>query len=195
MLLCVPVIIISRVQMPLWKKIRLCLLFALGSISCVASCIRISFGKRNSYDLTWVFYTEISWTIVDITFGVIVASLPAMNSVVEMLYSKAKTYGTGRSYMSSWTSSSNKRSGSDSATSPRIADIRKPSLIPADIWSKSQSTHYVRELSDVELAQFADEQPAPPPRKGSVGSLLSPHLRAATSWTKGSSRPPNFQPL
>lgn len=80
-LLSVPLIVLSKVQMSLAKKLRIGFLFSVGSISCIGSVMRHVIQSRSNPDLTW-HYELISWTTVDIFFAITAASLPVCNALV-----------------------------------------------------------------------------------------------------------------
>ncbi|KAI9680560.1 MAG: hypothetical protein M1817_004000 [Caeruleum heppii] len=82
-LLLVPVAVLWKLQMSLTQKLRLMFVFSLGAISCIASVMRMVLGRKQSRDLTYDFTEKLAWTVVDVTSGVIVASLPALHSIVK----------------------------------------------------------------------------------------------------------------
>jgi len=87
-LLCVPIVILARLRMPFWNKMRIISLFALGAISTLASILRNIAIFRYNDDVPWQYYEVYVWNTVDITFAVIVASLPALNSLIDVGYYK-----------------------------------------------------------------------------------------------------------
>lgn len=99
LLLPVPLIIIWRLQMPVSRKVRLMLVFCVGLISSVASIIRNVLTERlvTDVDVTYDYYTIYAWNIVDIFFATIVASLPALNGVLDQGIKKMMTIGSGSS--------------------------------------------------------------------------------------------------
>ncbi|KAI1386453.1 uncharacterized protein F4822DRAFT_316870 [Hypoxylon trugodes] len=83
-LLCVPITIMARLQMPWKKKARLISIFALGGMSTLASILRNIDIFHYNNDITWQYYGVYAWNTIDITFAVIVASLPALNSLLDV---------------------------------------------------------------------------------------------------------------
>lgn len=91
-LLCVPITIVLRSGIPRRKKIRITAIFALGGMSTIASIMRnINITRGNLNDMTWQYYEIYAWNTVDICFAVIVASLPALNSLLDAGIEKFKS--------------------------------------------------------------------------------------------------------
>ena len=85
-LFCAPIYIVCKVRMPLGRKIRVVLAFALGAVCVSASIVRatLAFGPAGTgLDVTWTAVQAVCWTIVDITFSAVVVSLPALNAAFE----------------------------------------------------------------------------------------------------------------
>jgi hypothetical protein len=88
-LLCVPITIVFRLQQISWKKkLRLTSIFALGGMSTVASILRNRIIAHYLDDITWQYYEVYVWNYIDITFAVVVASLPALNRLVDAALSR-----------------------------------------------------------------------------------------------------------
>jgi len=51
-LLCVPIIVVCRLQLPVKKKFRLCIVFCVGGVSCIASVVRNVIILHPTTDLT-----------------------------------------------------------------------------------------------------------------------------------------------
>lgn len=111
LLLPVPLIIIWRLQMPFGRKIRLMLVFCVGLMSSIAGIMRNILSPRVTTDLTckifvphqmkgriWEwrnlddYYEIYFWDVVDIFFATIVASLPALNGVIDIGVSKLMSW-------------------------------------------------------------------------------------------------------
>ncbi|KAF7875017.1 hypothetical protein EAF04_002189 [Stromatinia cepivora] len=90
-LLCVPIVIVLRLQMPKVKKYRLVAVFAIGGASTLASIVRNVFVHKALGDFTYQGYIIWCFDIVDITFAVVVASLPALNGLVESALQRLST--------------------------------------------------------------------------------------------------------
>lgn len=91
-LLCVPIFVIAQLQMPWSKKCRLGAVFAIGGMSTIASIVRNVIIVHPMEDATWELYRVYPWNIIDVTFAVIVASLPALNAIVDKSIKRAKSY-------------------------------------------------------------------------------------------------------
>lgn len=94
-LLCVPIFIIVQLQMPLSRKCRLSAIFAVGGMSTIASIVRNVLIDNPMEDATWQLYQVYIWNIIDITFAVIVSSLPALNAIVDRTIKRARTNALG----------------------------------------------------------------------------------------------------
>ncbi|KAF2197446.1 hypothetical protein GQ43DRAFT_381003 [Delitschia confertaspora ATCC 74209] len=95
-LLCVPIIIVLRLRIPKRKKARLTCIFAFGGMSTVASILRNRIITRYLDDVTWQYYEIYVWNTIDICFAVIVASLPALNTLLDAGIDKMKLYTSSR---------------------------------------------------------------------------------------------------
>jgi hypothetical protein len=89
-LLCVPIFVIVRLQIPWSRKCRLGAVFAVGGMSTIASIVRAVLTIHPMEDPTWQLYYVCIWSIIDITFAVIVASFPALNAIVDKVIKRAK---------------------------------------------------------------------------------------------------------
>ncbi|KAI9679202.1 MAG: hypothetical protein M1817_005221 [Caeruleum heppii] len=147
LLLCVPIIVLSRLHMSWVQKLRLMAVFALGAVSCIAAFMRLGIGAKPARDRTYDFPTRIAWTIVDITAGVIVASLPALHSVVrvslpEVLKRRLSSLSSlGRFF-----------------TAHSSGDRFRGTIIQDDTTKTSDQTH-VHRKGDVELGSQAYTKP------------------------------------
>jgi len=79
-LLCVPLIVLYKIQMSTAKKLRVGFLFSIGSISCIGSVMRQITQYHQPLDLTWTMGV-INWTTIDIFFAITAASLPVLNAL------------------------------------------------------------------------------------------------------------------
>ncbi|KAK5120367.1 hypothetical protein LTR85_006306 [Meristemomyces frigidus] len=77
-LLMVPIIVVLRLQMSWKKKVRLAGLFAFGALACIGSVMTLVAKSALKSDALWNYTTLLGWTLVEITFGVITASLPTV---------------------------------------------------------------------------------------------------------------------
>ncbi|EDN90847.1 hypothetical protein SS1G_00247 [Sclerotinia sclerotiorum 1980 UF-70] len=77
--------------MPMVRKYRLVAVFAIGGTSTLASIVRNVFVHKALGDFTYQGYIIWCFDIVDITFAVIVASLPALNGLVESALQRLST--------------------------------------------------------------------------------------------------------
>ncbi|KAL2064284.1 hypothetical protein VTL71DRAFT_4778 [Oculimacula yallundae] len=125
-LLSVPLIVLWKVRMGWGTKARLYFVFSIGAMSCIGSVMRQIEQKKLSTDILFNFVLLQDWTLVDLTFGVVAASLPVLSAIIPQSWnsvrgtnnsSSAKNGGSGAgAYMRSTrrTSISGKRERSDS---------------------------------------------------------------------------------
>ena len=109
-LLAVPLVVLFKMQMDISRKIRLCVLFSVGSLSCIGAVMRCLMQSSKQPDITCKFasatrpmqehsrlwsmfpdhtyasldqYPEFQrWVIVDIFFAITAASLPVLNALL-----------------------------------------------------------------------------------------------------------------
>jgi hypothetical protein len=92
LLLCVPIIIIARLQMQRKKKYRLLCIFLIGGMSVIAGIIRNTNFSKSTNDVTFQSQILYIWNVIDLVFGSVVANLPALNVLVDVTYDKMTTY-------------------------------------------------------------------------------------------------------
>lgn len=98
-LLLTPIVVLWKVRLNKKTKIRLFIVFSMGSLSCVASVLRELAQKSISKDITcrssltsstsyiYLFSVDgytglLAWTVVDLTLAVVVASLPVISALI-----------------------------------------------------------------------------------------------------------------
>ncbi|KAH0164812.1 hypothetical protein KCU67_g4982, partial [Aureobasidium melanogenum] len=81
-LLLTPIFVLWKVQLNKKTKIRLFIVFSMGSLSCVASVLRELAQKSISRDITYGYTSLLAWTVVDLTLAVVVASLPVISALI-----------------------------------------------------------------------------------------------------------------
>ncbi|KAI4717428.1 hypothetical protein E4T48_06380 [Aureobasidium sp. EXF-10727] len=86
-LLLTPIVVLWKVQLNKKTKIRLFIVFSMGSLSCVASVLRELAQKSISKDITYGYTSLLAWTVVDLTLAVVVASLPVISTLIPKAWS------------------------------------------------------------------------------------------------------------
>ncbi|KAH0293785.1 hypothetical protein M436DRAFT_71545 [Aureobasidium namibiae CBS 147.97] len=81
-LLLTPILVLWNVRLNKKTKIRLFIVFSMGSLSCVASVLRELAQKSISKDITYGYTSLLAWTVVDLTLAVVVASLPVISTLI-----------------------------------------------------------------------------------------------------------------
>ncbi|KAF4310885.1 hypothetical protein GTA08_BOTSDO13540 [Botryosphaeria dothidea] len=96
-LLMTPIIVLWKVKLPTSTKIRLYLVFSTGAVSCVGSVLRQLAQQKINLDVTWGYTGILTWTLVDLTFGVLTASLPVLVGLIPSAWRSVSNRGTSRS--------------------------------------------------------------------------------------------------
>ncbi|KAF2145321.1 uncharacterized protein K452DRAFT_220412 [Aplosporella prunicola CBS 121167] len=81
-LLMTPIIVLWKVKLPKSTKIRLYFVFSTGAVSCIGSVLRQLAQQKISLDVTWGYTSILTWTLVDLTFGLLTASLPVIVGLI-----------------------------------------------------------------------------------------------------------------
>ncbi|KAF2402858.1 hypothetical protein EJ06DRAFT_311298 [Trichodelitschia bisporula] len=82
MLLAVPIIVLWSIQMSWIRKARIIFAFAIGALACIGSVMTVIAKLRLKKDSFWNYTDLLAWTLVEITFGVIAASLPVLGTIM-----------------------------------------------------------------------------------------------------------------
>jgi hypothetical protein len=92
-LLAVPIIVLWRVQMSWKKKIRLFAMFGVGALACIGSVMALVSKFRLKTDALWNYTGILGWSLVELTLGVLAASLPTLAFILpKSLRSTDKQY-------------------------------------------------------------------------------------------------------
>ncbi|QDS77165.1 hypothetical protein FKW77_001727 [Venturia effusa] len=81
-LLLVPVIVLSTVQMDVWRKIKLVALFCVGGLACIGSVLTLVAKDNLKSDVPWNFNALLGWSLLELTLGVTAASLPVLGALL-----------------------------------------------------------------------------------------------------------------
>ncbi|KAL4898334.1 hypothetical protein BDV59DRAFT_3196 [Aspergillus ambiguus] len=98
-ILCMPMPIIYRLQMPLSQKVAVVGILLLGSFVCVASICRILALQRNTQgtDATWTMAPVFIWSCVEPFVGIICACLPTFGHFFRRWWATVRTRSGGSS--------------------------------------------------------------------------------------------------
>lgn len=83
-LLALPIHIVWSLQLPLETKVKVTCIFFLGGVACVGSiikCIGI-YSTFDSFDPTWNCLFFMIGSIIEVGFGIVSASMPALNFLI-----------------------------------------------------------------------------------------------------------------
>ncbi|KAL8955465.1 MAG: hypothetical protein Q9193_006703, partial [Seirophora villosa] len=128
-------IVLWKLQMSIAVKCRLLMVLAVGLLSFVAAIKVQTDHIRYTTDHTWNFSKQMSWTLVDLTSGVIAASLPILSTLFLNAFNTIK--GSFRSYTggtSAHTGASSSVPHARFADSTPMADISIYAVTPG--WEK-----------------------------------------------------------
>ncbi|KAG9858162.1 hypothetical protein KCU68_g805, partial [Aureobasidium melanogenum] len=95
-LLLTSIFVLWKVQLNKKTKIRLFIVFSMGSLSCVASVFRELAQKSISKDITYGYTSLLAWTVVDLTLAVVVASLPVISALIPKAWGDITHSSRGR---------------------------------------------------------------------------------------------------
>lgn len=90
-LFSVPIAIVYRPHIARRSKLRLIAIFAIGGMSTIASKVRNANIVQNRVDFTWGTHLIYIFNIIDISFALVVASLPALNFLVDPAWNRLKS--------------------------------------------------------------------------------------------------------
>ncbi|RDW65328.1 hypothetical protein BP5796_10020 [Coleophoma crateriformis] len=97
-LLSVPIIVLWKVKMSFGTKLRLYIVFGFGGMSAIGSIVRqVEQGRLNS-DVLYTFVPLQDWTLVDLTFGVVAASLPILSAFIPQKWKSVTGSGPTKPY-------------------------------------------------------------------------------------------------
>ncbi|TLD25313.1 hypothetical protein PspLS_05856 [Pyricularia sp. CBS 133598] len=81
-LLMAPVVILWKVQMDTAKKIRLFVIWVVGALSVLGGLLQLLLKPILTEDVFMAYTVTLQWTMLDLSMGVVAASLPVLDSVL-----------------------------------------------------------------------------------------------------------------
>jgi len=81
-LLAVPIIVLWRVQMDWFRKAKLFAVFSVGALACIGSAMTLISKNKLKSDVLYNYTTLLAWTLVELTLGVMTASLPILSALL-----------------------------------------------------------------------------------------------------------------
>ncbi|KAH6648271.1 hypothetical protein BKA67DRAFT_574220 [Truncatella angustata] len=83
-LLAIPLYQLRKLQLSVWKKVGVALMFCVGSFVTIISAIRFAalIQMQNSTNLTWDYYHVVMWSTVEVTVGIMCTCMPTMRLVL-----------------------------------------------------------------------------------------------------------------
>ncbi|KAH8842276.1 hypothetical protein MCOR23_007240 [Pyricularia oryzae] len=82
MLLMAPVVILWKVQMNTAKKCRLFVIWVAGALSVLGGLLQMLLKPTMNEDVFMAYTVTLQWTMLDLSMGVVAASLPVLDSVL-----------------------------------------------------------------------------------------------------------------
>ncbi|EQB48066.1 hypothetical protein CGLO_12762 [Colletotrichum gloeosporioides Cg-14] len=90
LLLATPIIILWRVRIDTGKKVRLFIIWAAGGLT-VAGGLLQQTQPFTSTDIFWDYTVILRWTVLDISMGIVTASLPVLDAAIMGSWHAAKS--------------------------------------------------------------------------------------------------------
>ncbi|TDZ27869.1 hypothetical protein C8035_v008654 [Colletotrichum spinosum] len=154
LLLITPMIILWRVKIDKGKKIRLFIIWAAGALT-VAGGLLQQLQPFTSTDIFWDYTIILRWTILDISMGIVTASLPVLDAAIMGKWHAAKA-SLGFSNHEEQGSSNKNNSGSQ-----HTGHSAPP---PPPRRAYASSSENIMEAHDVELDEVVQHPRAGEPR-------------------------------
>ncbi|PVH68237.1 putative integral membrane protein [Cadophora sp. DSE1049] len=87
-ILGLPMPVLSTLKLPVKQKVGVIFVFAIGGFVCLVSVLRLHslYIVSVSTDITWDNTQAAVWSIIEVTVGIICASMPAMKPVISRLF-------------------------------------------------------------------------------------------------------------
>lgn len=82
LLLTTPVVILWQVPMDAAKKLRLFILWWFGAITVVGGLLQQFIVSQGSGDIFYEYTATMAWTTLDLSMGIVTASLPTLDSAI-----------------------------------------------------------------------------------------------------------------
>ncbi|KAK1687501.1 hypothetical protein BDP55DRAFT_767378 [Colletotrichum godetiae] len=137
-LLLAPAVILLKIRMQMPKKIRLFAIWMIGGLAVLSGLLHQILPAPTN-DFTWDYTEALIWACLDLSLGVVTASLPVLDSLMEEYWRRARTtkvntYGGNKSSRSRTSEDSawpyTKTAGTDKsrkqAARPPISNITMP---------------------------------------------------------------------
>jgi hypothetical protein len=173
MLLVLPIMFISNLQMKRHRKVAVAIMFIVGTFGCVATLMRLPSLStfKISIDPCWDYVPVTIWTIIELGVGFVCISLPSIRVLLVKIFPKSL-----KNLVSNITTNSQSRSKSNMTPGPQRT---YPSQV--DEWTNNGSTWVKVTANTDEPPTVQTEKPLPPIRS----SFLSAFWRH-----RDSSQPP-----
>ncbi|KAA8643374.1 CFEM domain-containing protein [Aspergillus tanneri] len=99
-LILLPVYEVSKLQLPLRKKIAVGLMFVMGSVLTIIAIIRVVvfWNNRWGQNQTAELYPLIHWSVIETQIAVMCACLPASRALISHIFPNTLGTATGRTY-------------------------------------------------------------------------------------------------
>ncbi|PSN67737.1 hypothetical protein BS50DRAFT_522471 [Corynespora cassiicola Philippines] len=135
MIMILPAKILWNLQLPTRKKVGLAILFGLGIFVCATNIVRIKYyaSMINGGDLAWDDIDAFIWTNVQMTVGIVCASIPACTPFLRLCYGRRDKSSSSsqpaiplenrsKALSNRWSKSHDKLSSHEFLTDPRDCD-------------------------------------------------------------------------
>ncbi|TLS27286.1 hypothetical protein PpBr36_05522 [Pyricularia pennisetigena] len=116
-LLITPVVILWKIPMDVAKKLRLFIIWWFGAVTVTGGLLQQLAPSRSNGDVFYEYTTSLAWTSLDLTMGIITASLPTLDTAIS----------------SAWKAVRSRMSRSSEEPKVKAKDISWPRPIPSDL--------------------------------------------------------------
>ncbi|TLD20598.1 hypothetical protein PspLS_08752 [Pyricularia sp. CBS 133598] len=133
-LLITPVVILWKIPMDVAKKLRLFIIWWFGAVTVTGGLLQQLAPSRSNGDIFYEYSTSLAWTSLDLTMGIITASLPTLDTAI------SSGWKSVRSRMSSSSEDSNMKAKEISWPMPIPPDLEKDAGVPM---GRTESTEFI----------------------------------------------------
>ncbi|KAF9874302.1 integral membrane protein [Colletotrichum karsti] len=147
-LLLTPIIILWKVRIQRAKKIRLFAIWIVGGVTVLGGLLR-QIRPTMTNDFTWDYVEVLVWTCLDLSLGILTASLPVLDGLLEKYWLKAKSsmansYDNGQSHGVTDNGTWQYSKTSDTGTQKSHQHVKKSSIsIITQMMDRSESSESI----------------------------------------------------
>ncbi|KAI6322389.1 hypothetical protein MCOR29_004789 [Pyricularia oryzae] len=133
-LLITPVVILWKIPMDVAKKLRLFIIWWFGAVTVTGGLLQQLAPSRSNGDIFYDYTTSLAWTSLDLTMGIITASLPTLDTAI------SSGWKSFRSRMSSLCEEPKVKTKEISWPKPIPPDLERDAGVPM---GRTESTEFI----------------------------------------------------